>query len=90
DVLRIIARELELPNAHQLRVSDLDVVHEAMKKLVADGQRLALVIDEAQSLPAETLEFVRLMSNLETGLSGNFQIVLVGQPELWEMLQGSE
>lgn len=90
DVLRIIARELDMPNAQQLRVSDLDAVHEAMKKLVADGQRLALVIDEAQSLPAETLEFVRLMSNLETGLSGNFQIVLVGQPELWEMLQGSE
>src|SRR3569623_1845620 len=43
DVLRLIGRELEMDNAQQLRVSDLDIVHAAMKKVAAEGQRIVLV-----------------------------------------------
>jgi len=45
-----------------------------------------LIIDEAQNLSPEMLEEVRLLSNLETATSKLLQIVLVGQPELKEML----
>ena len=46
------------------------------------GKTVVLMIDEAQLLPAETLEFLRLLSNFETDREKLIQIVLVGQPEL--------
>jgi len=46
-----------------------------------------LIVDEAQKLSAEMLEEIRLLSNLETPTSKLIQIMLVGQPELEEMLQ---
>ena len=52
----------------------------------ADGRRTVLVIDEAQCLSAEVLEQVRLLTNLETNREKLLQIVLVGQPELRDLL----
>jgi putative secretion ATPase (PEP-CTERM system associated) len=52
----------------------------------AAGVRPVLMIDEAQNLSAESLEEVRLLSNLETGNSKLLQIVLIGQPELQQTL----
>jgi len=52
----------------------------------ADSIRPILIIDEAQNLSAESLEEIRLLSNLETGGSKLLQIILVGQPELQEIL----
>lgn len=49
-----------------------------------------LIVDEAQNLSAEMLEEIRLLSNLETPTSKLIQIMLVGQPELWEMLAKPE
>ena len=49
-----------------------------------------LIVDEAQKLSAEMLEEIRLLSNLETPTSKLIQIMLVGQPELEEMLQQKE
>lgn len=49
-----------------------------------------LIIDEAQNLSPEMLEEIRLLSNLETPRSKLIQIILVGQPELWEMLSRPE
>jgi MSHA biogenesis protein MshM len=50
--------------------------------LHADGKKVALLLDEAQALPTETLEAVRLLTNLETETSKLLQVVLFGQPEL--------
>ena len=50
------------------------------------GRRVAIVVDEAQQLPDETLEELRLLSNLETEKEKLLQIILVGQPELVEKL----
>jgi len=50
--------------------------------MVACGQRPVLLIDEAQALPASTLETVRLLTNLETEQRKLLQVVLFGQPEL--------
>jgi general secretion pathway protein A len=54
------------------------------------GHPTLLIVDEAQNLSAEMLEEIRLLSNLETPTSKLIQIMLVGQPELEEMLQQNE
>jgi general secretion pathway protein A len=51
-----------------------------------NGRTVVLMIDEAQLLPPETLEFLRLLSNFETDTEKLIQIVLVGQPEVDTML----
>jgi general secretion pathway protein A len=50
------------------------------------NQTTLLIVDEAQNLSPEMLEEIRLLSNLETPRSKLIQIMLVGQPELWEMV----
>jgi general secretion pathway protein A len=50
------------------------------------GQNNVLIIDEAQSLSAEVLEQLRLLTNLETNERKLLQIILIGQPELRDML----
>ena len=52
----------------------------------AQGLRVVLIIDEAQNLSAEALEQVRLLTNLETPTQKLLQIILLGQPELRELL----
>ena len=52
----------------------------------AQGRRTVLVIDEAQNLSAEVLEQVRLLTNLETTRHKLLQILLIGQPELQEIM----
>ena len=50
------------------------------------GKRTVLVIDEAQNLNLEVLEQIRLLTNLETTEAKLLQIILVGQPELQQIL----
>ena len=52
----------------------------------AGGRRVVVLIDEAHAMPEDTLEQIRLLSNLETSRHKLLQIVLFGQPELDEML----
>jgi len=52
----------------------------------ARGRQAVLIIDEAQSLSVDVLEQMRLLTNLETNQRKLLQIILVGQPELAEML----
>jgi general secretion pathway protein A len=54
------------------------------------GQNNVLIIDEAQSLSAEVLEQLRLLTNLETNERKLLQIILIGQPELRDMLSRPE
>lgn len=56
----------------------------------AGGRHNVLIIDEAQSLSAEVLEQLRLLTNLETNQSKLLQIILIGQPELRSMLARPE
>ncbi|TLZ01340.1 MAG: hypothetical protein E6K33_06820 [Gammaproteobacteria bacterium] len=54
------------------------------------GKRVVLVVDEAQNLSPEVLEQVRLLTNLETTTQKLLQIILIGQPELRELLARNE
>jgi len=55
-----------------------------------EGENAALIIDEAQNLPSEVLESVRLLSNFETRKDKLLQILLVGQPELNDRLNAPQ
>jgi general secretion pathway protein A len=65
-------------------------LNEFLLKKKARGKSVILLIDEAQNLGQETLEQLRLLSNLETTRSKLLQIILVGQPELEEILDSYE
>ncbi|MGC3981358.1 MAG: AAA family ATPase [Steroidobacteraceae bacterium] len=72
-------------NAHS--VKDLvDVLNSRLLATHARGRRVVVIVDEAQNLLPETLEQVRLLTNLETSTHKLLQIILIGQPELRELL----
>lgn len=68
----------------------LDSITAVLLKNYAAGKRTVLIIDEAQILRKEVLEQVRLLTNLETSKHKLLQIILIGQPELIEILARPE
>ena len=89
-------RTLMLALADELEISlDRDVdQHQLLKsinyrllELAAEGKQVVLCLDEAQAIPIESLEALRLLTNLETEKRKLLQIVLFGQPELNRHLQ---
>jgi len=69
-------------SAHRL----LRAVQEALVAEFAAGRQIVLLIDEAHAMPAETLEQIRLLSNLESERHKLIKIALFGQPELDDLL----
>lgn len=61
-------------------------VREVLLDVAREGRRIALFIDEAQTMPTATLESLRMLSNLESERAKLVQIVLIGQPELDDRL----
>ncbi|MBI5894815.1 MAG: AAA family ATPase, partial [Desulfobacterales bacterium] len=68
----------------------LDVINGYLIMKSKAGRKVILLIDEAQNLSVENLEMVRMLSNLETTRNKLLQIILVGQPELGDMLDSYE
>jgi general secretion pathway protein A len=64
----------------------IDRLNLYLLKAYGQGQRIVVVIDEAQNLTSEVLEQVRLLTNLEVSTQKLLQIILIGQPELQTML----
>jgi general secretion pathway protein A len=64
----------------------IDTLNQYLMVQHAQGKKVLLIIDEAQNLGRDVLEQLRLLSNLETTLHKLLQIILVGQPELGELL----
>lgn len=64
----------------------IDLLNKKLLDNHTKGRRTILIIDEAQNLSDEVLEQVRLLTNLETSKRKLLQILLVGQPELQDML----
>lgn len=83
DVIFAIAAELHLPQ--QSSASRLQVQHALQELLLArhaENRRVVVFVEEAQGMPLDTLEEIRLLTNLETEREKLLQIVLFGQPEL--------
>jgi general secretion pathway protein A len=87
-LLRTILTELGLDGRRGDRASALETLNEFLLAQAGAGNDVVLLIDEAQDLDDELLEQVRLLSNLETERRKLLQIVLVGQPELRDKLNG--
>ena len=64
----------------------IDILNRYLLKAHAQGKRVVLIVDEAQNLNPELLEQIRLLTNLETETQKLLQIILIGQPELRDML----
>ncbi len=65
----------------------VDALNQHLLQQHANGRRVVVVIDEAQNLSPDALEQVRLLTNLETSKDKLLQMVLLGQPELRQLLQ---
>lgn len=92
DELRFaIADELAVTYRHDCGQHELTkALTERLVELAGDGKRVVLVVDEAQAMPYETLEALRLMTNLETETSKLLQVVLFAQPELDQNLKAEK
>ncbi len=87
NILHVIAHELHLDvNSEMSKVTVMQQIQAHLLKKHADNRQVVLFVEEAQSMPIETLEEIRLLSNLETDENKLLQMVLFGQPELDEKL----
>jgi general secretion pathway protein A len=89
-LLKTIFRELDLPVVTDEPGEMLRQLHQFLIKEYQLGCNIVLVIDEAQSMPLETLENIRMLSNLETSTDKMIQIVFSGQPEFDQLLDLNE
>jgi general secretion pathway protein A len=92
ELLETICEELKL-DISQRRGSLkalVDALNAYLLEAYSQGLRVVLIIDEAQNLATDALEQVRLLTNLETPTQKLLQIILLGQPELREMLARPE
>jgi general secretion pathway protein A len=93
EFLLTICEELGIgvPDSATQSLKDLvDILSHYLLRAHAAGRRVVLVVDEAQNLAPEVLEQVRLLTNLETNTQKLLQIILIGQPELRELLARNE
>ncbi len=92
ELRQALARELRIGALTEGKTSGvLDaLLSRRLIDLAGEGRSVVVLIDEAQALPEETLEALRLLTNLETERSKLLQVVLFGQPELDATLERHE
>ncbi len=82
ELLKTINEGYGLPADSDSKKSLLDTLNKFLISEYSGGNNVILIIDESQNLRPETLEQIRMISNLETETAKLIQIILVGQPEL--------
>lgn len=98
---RVTPQEFLLTICDELRItldesasSSVKTIVDTLNKFLLDaharGRRVVVLVDEAQQLSVDVLEQVRLLTNLETDTHKLLQIILVGQPELRELLERND
>jgi general secretion pathway protein A len=92
ELLAAVCTELRLetpPGTTSLKVL-VDALSRKLLDTHAKGRRTVVIIDEAQNLSMEVLEELRLLTNIETTKEKLLQVILIGQPELVELMQRPE
>jgi general secretion pathway protein A len=89
-LLKTIFREFGLEFEADDLFEMVNRLHQVLIEEYKQGRNVALIIDEAQNMPIETLENLRMLSNLETATEKLVQIVLIGQPEFEHRLNLNE
>lgn len=88
EFLKILLDEFHIKYDKNISKNEiLKKIKKFLEEATIKGKKVLIVIDEAQLMPFETLEELRLLSNLETEKEKLVQIILVGQPELEKKLQ---
>jgi general secretion pathway protein A len=90
DFLRVVFEEYGIDETCRTKADFLIALNRFLVRRLEQDRATLLIVDEAQTLSAEMLEEIRLLSNLETPKSKLLQIMLVGQPELAALLARPE
>jgi general secretion pathway protein A len=90
DLLNMIFEKLCIEEGSDDVFKLVNTLHHALIEEYKQGCNVVLVVDEAQNMPVETLENLRMLSNLETTKEKLIQIVLIGQPEFDTQLNRHE
>ena len=86
DLLRHVVADFGIKTPKTNRADLLQQLNQFLTEVYHSGSTAALLVDEAHLLSAELLEEIRLLSNIETAQHKLLQILLVGQPELDDIL----
>ena len=87
EFLRILCQEFSLPHEGKGKSELIELFGNFLVEQFQKGHHVILILDEAQNLPLETLEEIRMLSNLDAGNETLLQIIMVGQPALREKLR---
>jgi len=91
ELMASICDELHIQYSESASIKSLtDVINKYLLKAHSENRHTVLIIDEAQNLRVDVLEQLRLLTNLETSEKKLLQIILLGQPELREILAQNE
>ena len=90
EILFAIGDELKVQIEQDRPTRVIRALQERLLRLYGEGRRVVVLIDEAHAMPEESLEEIRLLSNLESNRHKLLQIVLFGQPELDDHLDTAE
>jgi general secretion pathway protein A len=87
--LRMVCQEFDLPSQDLDKTALISQLQGFLLDQYSQGRRVVLIVDEAQNLPDNAIEEIRLLSNIESEKDHLIQIILLGQPELQHKLQKS-
>ncbi|MCP3730185.1 AAA family ATPase [Sphingomonas sp. MG17] len=86
DLLHLVAQGLGVETAGMAKAQVLSAVEKGLHAVARTGKRTLLIVDEAQALPMQSVEELRMLSNFQAGGHALLQIFLLGQPEFRERL----
>jgi len=87
DLLRLVAEGLGVATSQMAKATMLAAIERGLHGAARAGKRTLLIVDEAQALPIDSLEELRMLSNFQAGGHPLMQIFLLGQPGFREVLQ---
>jgi len=90
DFLHYICQDLGLRSQKRSKGQYLSQLHKFLMACYSRNEKVVLIVDEAHKLDPKLLEEIRLLTNLETSKSKLLQVILMGQPELNEVLEKRE
>ena len=90
DFLHYICQDLGLRSQKRSKGQYLSQLHNFLMACYSRNENVVLIVDEAHKLDPKLLEEIRLLTNLETSKSKLLQVILIGQPELNEVLENRE
>jgi len=86
ELIGMIAASLNLEYDTELKVKLLKTIEKYVVASASEDKRILIIVDEAQNLPVESLEELRMLSNIQVAGASALQIMLLGQPELSTIL----